>query len=143
MSVKSLSELDKMTFKLHNSGIPTVVWQKRIRLVSMRMRVQSQALLSRSGIWHCCGLRCRSQTWLGSRVAMAVAFASSCSSDSTPSLGISICRGCSPQKQNNKKNKNKCIILTAVKMSLVENILYLEDYSDFIDATVLNITLYV
>ena len=39
----------------------------------MRMRVQSLALLSGLRIWHCCELRCRSQTLLGSWVAMAVA----------------------------------------------------------------------
>ena len=31
-------------------------------------------------------------------VAVAVAWAGSCSPDSTPSLGNSICRGCSPKK---------------------------------------------
>ena len=33
--------------------------------------------------WHCCELWCRSQTWLGSQVTMAVAQASSYSSNST------------------------------------------------------------
>ena len=36
---------------------------------------------------------------------MAVVEAGSCSSDSTPSLGTSICRGCSPKKTNKKKRK--------------------------------------
>ena len=31
----------------------------------MRMRVRSLALLSGSGIWHCCELLGRSQMWLG------------------------------------------------------------------------------
>ena len=39
---------------------------------------------------------------LRSRVAVAVAVAGSYSSDSTPSLGTSICHGCSPKKQTNK-----------------------------------------
>ena len=39
----------------------------------------------------------------GSSVAMAVVLAGSCSSDSTPSLGISICRGCGPKDRKRKK----------------------------------------
>ena len=44
----------------------------RIRLVSMRMQVQSLALLSGLKIRYCHELWCRSQTRLGSLVAMAV-----------------------------------------------------------------------
>ena len=44
---------------------------------------------------------------LGSCVAVAVVEAGSCSSDSTPSLGASICRGCSPPKTKPKQNKTK------------------------------------
>ena len=55
-------------------------------------------------IQHCCELWCRLQTWLGFCVAVAVAVAvaqaSSCSSDWTPSLGTSICCGCSPKKKD-------------------------------------------
>ena len=36
--------------------------------------------------------------WLGSGVAVAVAVAGSYSSDSTPSLGTSICHGCGPEE---------------------------------------------
>jgi len=43
--------------------------------------------------------------WLGSCVAVAVAKASGYSSDSTPSLGTSICRGSGPR--NGKKTKKK------------------------------------
>ena len=39
---------------------------------------------SRSGIWCCHERWCRSQTWLGSAVAVAMAWAGSCSSDSAP-----------------------------------------------------------
>ena len=46
-------------------------------------------------------LWCRLQTRLGSHVAVALAWASGYSSDSTPSLGTSICRRCSPKKNNN------------------------------------------
>ena len=55
-------------------------------------------------IWHCCELWCRSQTWLVSRIAVAVGQAGSCSSDLTPSLGTSICHGCCPKKQKKKKD---------------------------------------
>ena len=48
-------------------------------------------------IQHCCELWCRSQTWLGSRVAVTVAQASSYSSDWAPNLRTSICCSCSPK----------------------------------------------
>ena len=56
-------------------GVPFMAQWKRIwiHLVSMRMQVWSQALLSGLGIWHCCELWCRLQTWLGSNIAVAVA----------------------------------------------------------------------
>ena len=38
----------------------------------MVMQVQSLALLSGLRIRHCCELWCRSQTWLGSHIAVAV-----------------------------------------------------------------------
>ena len=85
------------------------LWLSRLRhqLVSIRMHVQSLASLSGLRI-HCCPkLRCRSQTWLRSGVAMAVVWAGSCSSDSTPSLGTSICHGCGPKKEKKRKKKKK------------------------------------
>ena len=77
-------------------GVPIVAHWKQIWLVSMRVRNQSLALLSGLKIRHCCELYRRSQMWLGSCVAVAVVWASSCTSDSTPSLGTSICHGYSP-----------------------------------------------
>ena len=68
------------------------------------MQVRSLALLSGLRIQHCHELWCRSQTWLRFCIAVAVVQASSCSSISTPSLGTSICCGCSPKKQA-KQNK--------------------------------------
>ena len=47
------------------------------------------ASLSRLRIWHCHKLQHRSKMQLGSGIAVAVARAGSCSSDMTPSLGIS------------------------------------------------------
>ena len=44
---------------------------------------------------------------LGSDVVEAVASAGSCSSDSTPSLGNSICHWCGPKKQKDKQTKKK------------------------------------
>ena len=66
-------------------------------------RIQSLALLSGLRIRHCRELWRRSQTQLGSGVAVAVTQASSCSSNSTPSLGTSICHGCRPKKHIHKK----------------------------------------
>ena len=57
------------------------------------------------GIQRCHELRCKSQMWLGSRVAVAVAWASNGSSDWTPSLGTSICRSCNPKKSKKKRKE--------------------------------------
>ena len=46
---------------------------KQITLEPMRLQILSQALLSGLRIWHCHELWCRSQTWLRSGVAVAVA----------------------------------------------------------------------
>ena len=43
--------------------------------------------------------------WLRSGVAVALAVAGSCSSDSTPSLGTSTCHRCHPEKEKNEKSK--------------------------------------
>ena len=45
--------------------------QKQIQLGTMRLWVQSLALLSRLRTWHCHELWCRLQTRLGSAVAVA------------------------------------------------------------------------
>ena len=64
--------------------------------------VRSQASRNGLGILHCCELW--SPGRLGSHVA--VVSASSCNSDSTPSLGgISMCHGCSFKKKRKKKKK--------------------------------------
>ena len=52
-------------------GVPAVVQRKQIQLASLRMQIPSLASPSGWGIQ--CDLQCRSQTWLGSRIAMAVA----------------------------------------------------------------------
>ena len=71
------------------------------------MQVQSLASLSGLRIWCCHELWCRLQTQLGSCVAVTVVYASSFSSDWTPSLGTSICSRCSPKKTKDKKKKRK------------------------------------
>ena len=91
-----------------------------IRLGTMRLRVRSLPLLSGFTIRHCCELWRSLQTWLGSgsRIAVALAQAGSYSSDSTPSLGTSICCGCSPKKKRQRtKNSvlNECVFALALK----------------------------
>ena len=54
-------------------GVPTMVKQKRIQLGTMTLQVCSLALLSELGIWRCHKLWCRSQMWLGSGIAVALA----------------------------------------------------------------------
>ena len=71
----------------------------------MRTWVQPLALLSGLKIQHCHELWCRSQTRLRSRVAVAVAEARNYSSNSTPSLGTSICGG-SGLRNGKKKKKS-------------------------------------
>ena len=82
---------------------------KQIQLVTMRLWVQSLASLSGLKIWHCRELWHKSQMWRRSGVAVAVVKADSYSysSDSIPSLGTSICHGCSPKKQKKSKKQNK------------------------------------
>ena len=48
--------------------------KKRIQLVFMRMWVRSLALFSGLRIQRCHKLWCRSQMWLGSYIAVAVAY---------------------------------------------------------------------
>ena len=81
--------------------------QKRIRLGTLRLHVPSLASLSGLRIRCCREPWCWSQTQLGSCVAVAVVEDGSYSSDSTPSLGMSICRGCSPKKTKKRKKKRK------------------------------------
>ena len=61
-----------MRQKIQGIGRQVVAQQKRTRLVSMKMRVQSLALLSESVISCCHELWYRSQSQLRSRVAAAV-----------------------------------------------------------------------
>ena len=66
-------------------------------------------LLSGLRIWYCHELCCRSQTRLGSHVAVTMVLAGGYSSDSTLSLGTSVCHKCSPKKKKEKKMFVICI----------------------------------
>ena len=87
-------------------GVPTVAQQVK-NLLSTKMWVQSLALVSGLRIRPCHKLRCRSQMQLRSRVAVAVVQAGSCSYDSTPSLGTSMCCRCNPRKKKQRGKKKK------------------------------------
>ena len=65
--------------------------------------VHEDASLSGLRIRRCCEPWCRSQTRLGSRVAMAVVQAGSYSSKLTPSLGTSIYRRYGPEKTKKER----------------------------------------
>ena len=56
---------------------------------------------------------------LGFSIAVAGAKAGSCSSDSTPSLGTSICHGGGPKKKKRKKKKKKAAELDVSGLSEV------------------------
>jgi len=84
-------------------GVPVMAQWKQIWLVSMRTQVRSLASLSGLRIQCCRELWCRSQMWLGSGIAVAVAQDSDYSSNSTPSLGILICHRCGPKKTTTTK----------------------------------------
>ena len=87
-------------------GGPVVAQRKQIRRVTMRMQVPSLASL-RVKARHCRELWCRSQGQLGSGFAVAVVQAGGYSSNSTPSLGTSICWSVALKSKNKTKPKNQ------------------------------------
>ena len=62
--------------------------------------------------------------WLGSRITVAVAQARGCSSYSTPSLGTSICCGCSTEKGEKRKGlqSNDCFLYMYTTQIKVQSI---------------------
>ena len=77
----------------------------------------------------CCHeLLCTSQMWFGSCMAVAVVYASLCSSSSTPSLGASICHRCNPKIQKQRKRNN---ISTQKKLLKISNLQALFHYTAF------------
>ena len=86
-------------------GVPVMAQWVTIQLAPMRIWVPFPASISGLRIWHYGKLRSRSQMGLRSLVAVAGAQAGSRSSNSTPSLGTSICHRGSPKKQKKKKKE--------------------------------------
>ena len=84
--------------KWYICGVPLMAQWTWTWLAPMRTQVRTQASHNGLRIWRCGELWCSSQMWLRSHVAVAVVKASSYGSDSTPSLGTSICHGCGPKK---------------------------------------------
>ena len=116
---EDVSILDKLNIDFQRHSEPNYLigskdfplWLSRLQtwLVSMRVRVQSLASFSRLKIRCCHELWYRSQTCLRSFVAVAVVQAGSCSSDSTPSLGTSICCRNGPKKKKKKRKQIEVI----------------------------------
>ena len=102
-------------------GVPEVEHWKWIWPGIMRLWVWSLASVSELRIRRCCELRCRSQTQLGSGVAVAAAQAGGYSSDWTPSLGTSICHGCSTKKTKRQKKKRKKKKHRRISSTYIEN----------------------
>ena len=96
-------KLDEGCQKVKTSEFPLWLSPLEPDIVSMRIHVQSLALFSGLRIWHCHKMQCSSQMWFGSGVALAVVQASSCSSNSIPSLGNSICHRCGPKTKKKYK----------------------------------------
>ena len=70
-SFKSSTSSKRRLIESSKGAVPTVAqWVKGPNIVSVRMRVQSLALLSGLRIWHCHKLWHRSQIWQGSGVAV-------------------------------------------------------------------------
>ena len=78
--------------------------RKQTRLVSMEIQVQSPAPLRGLRIRCCHELWYRSQTQLGSAVAVAVAVAGTCSSDLTPGLELSYAAGAALKSKKKIQN---------------------------------------
>ena len=73
--------------------------------VVAEMQVQSLASLSGLRIQHCHNLWCRSEVQLGSAVAVSVAQAGSCSSNSTPTWNLPYAVGMALKRKNKQKTQ--------------------------------------
>ena len=94
----------------------------------MRLRVQSLTLLSGLRIWRCRELSYRSQMRLESCVAVVRVSAGGYSSDWTPSLETSICRGNGSRKGKKTKKKKKVYSPLILSRSLPINQLCSQKY---------------
>ena len=97
----------------------------------MRLQVPSLALLSGLRIRPCRELWCRSQTQLRSGVAVALAWAGGCSSNWTPGLGSSTCRGIGPRK-GKKTKKKKDLYETTYRRKLQYSVRFFFGLFDFL-----------
>ena len=87
-----------VSLRMHSWGVPVMAQPSRTRLVSMRMRFQSLALLGGLRIQRCHELWCSLQVWLGSGIAVAVAVAGTYTSELPYALGVAL-------KRQKKKKK--------------------------------------
>ena len=102
------------------------------------MWVRSLASLSGLGTWRCCELWCRSQKWLRSHIAVAVAQACGYSSNQTPNLGTSICHSCGPGKGEKTKKEKEIRVTYKILYSLhiymcVYIYIYAQRYTDIME----------
>ena len=87
-------------------GVPVMAQQKRIPLRTMRLRVLSLASLSGLKIWRCHELWRRSQTQLGSGVAVALARAAT-TAPIRPLAWEPPCATCAALERQKTKKKKK------------------------------------
>ena len=71
--ISVFSQAEHLAFKFASTGVPVMVQLKQIRLGTMRFQVRSLALFGGLRIQRYRSLWCRSQTWLGSCIAVSVA----------------------------------------------------------------------
>ena len=90
-----------------------------MKLLSKRLQVRFLALLSELRIWYFHELCWRSQMWLRSGIAVAMAQASSYSSSLTPGLGTSICHIVALKRQKTNKQTTRRSIWTSPLASCV------------------------
>ena len=96
--------------KVRGQSLDTETSSKTMGYANLKRIPRVPWWLSGLKIWCCHELQCRSQMRLRSRFAVAVAKASSCSSDLTPSLGAFICLRYSPEKTKKTKTNDKCCV---------------------------------
>jgi len=79
-----------------------------LNVKSIGNSLRGAAEMNLTSTWEDAGSISGLTQWVGeSHVAVAVMEAGSCSSDSTPSVGISICPRCGSKNNNNNKDKSK------------------------------------
>ena len=83
------------------------LWHNRIGSLLGVLRHRFNSGHSGLRIWHCLKLQCRSQVQLRSSVAMAMVWADSCSSNSTPAWELPYAMGEALKKKKKKKKERK------------------------------------